>query len=35
MCITFDGFTLRDQFCQPFEAFAVTGNPRQAASNSP
>jgi hypothetical protein len=34
-CITFDGLTFRDQFCQPFEAFAATGNPRQAAFNSP
>jgi hypothetical protein len=25
MCITLDGFTLRDQFCQLFEAFAAAG----------
>jgi hypothetical protein len=35
MCITFDGLTLLDQFCQPFEAFTAAGNPRQAAFNSP
>jgi hypothetical protein len=33
--ITFEGFTLLDQFCQLFEAFTAAGNPRQAAFNSP
>jgi hypothetical protein len=35
MCITFDGLTFRDQFCQPFEAFAATGNPRQGGLQQP